>query len=1658
MALFDDLAPMEPTEDKVPSYLIAANNHNIGNKNVDMLEGGEERSFANRAYNMVGSAAVSGLNSFYNTGQWIGNLFSDKDVEYRKTEDVIASFDEDMSKYYQANRETADLVGFVATSFIPGIGGVKVFQAGTKALSLAKGGTITANMSKGLGILPGSRAALVKEATETFATSRLPFSYKNPEVMKALSSGFGQNVLESLAFETAVAVTMKKSPILTDLDFGQTVSNMMWGAGLGGAIGGTLSGIGAIHSIKKGIKAIDAKLHGVTQLDQGAAGTRSADELLILRNDLDTVPLNSPEGVQQAMYDALKSDKVSKAENKSRSLMTNLAGGDADLGNTLYVATSADSTTDFASKFLGLEGVRGWDKVKELTKKYKINEVELPEVPEGHTRAWFKEGESVATATRNADSTHWVDLAEGVTSINPAAGNLLHKPTHALKYLKTWGENMGKLSDDAPIALHLADMGELTVKNSGVQVGKNFIAVETKKLVDVSKISYEEALARNVWAMDDTVAPLTMGKNNQPIKVHANDIGLLTKAYREGFTGITVVDDSGAAVLVSPDKTSLLNHLAKTKDELAQAELRAGLDNGVNVEQMANKYDTNVGYLTGEQYSANMEEAVMGLMSAQKSWFSKFHANSTRPPLIESVKPWLKSQNHGMAYDATVFNKIDGFQVDAMAQIRARQEVYKAAAENASASTLTGNKHGLLPDITEAELQKVNRTGAGPGFVSYTNSELGSIGQKFELIGSLVTKWTGEARAKVATTFNAVNYNIINSPADSVVLSTVLQRVRAAGAEKYVIDEGGGGLILKKVRDFNRAMEEGVENLQPPVIAPHVEEMIPVDSPAVMDWLKTHVDSNGSRISQRNDLRTAQGYDSQWDPEIVYAPAPNPSRFKHHAFVVDESKMVSQGDTTMLYATDATSLEKQMAEARAQGFNVYTPDQSADYYRARGLYDHALSLSENQFDNSLRASGSSAPAFPLTGSPQEMIQDVMQWHANQETGLIKEAVSTKYWREFGIIKEMGKEYDSVSKAQIGFWNKVTNKADNPYQKYLNLALGEAPKSDYPVWQTLNDFVENVGNKTWNTVSNVWKNSKSPYDIDQVNGILKQYGVEMPATKAQLEAWTQHPAGNKAVSEFIQTQNAVLSSLTLRLDPINSLNNAISSPILTLTEAGSWVRSMYAGNEELAGELAKMMTVATPGTGDLVRSPAKLMAKAYANYWGEGSKELLQKYKNLNVVTDMTDQLKNLMETATITGTETAEELASRRLKMVEMGKKLVGAGEKWTGNKMAEEMNRFVSANIADQITSPLVARGLMDEKTAGVYINTFVNRTQGNIIAAQRPQMFQGPVGQAIGLFQSYQFNFMQQLMRYVGEGSKKDAMMLMAMQGSIFGMNGLPAFQAINQHIIGTASGNTKHKDAYTSINNAVGKDAGDWITYGLASNMLWDKDIKINLYSRGDISPRQLTVVPTSFDQVPIFAAHAKVYSALKGSVSNMQNGGDVWNSMLGGIEQQGVSRPLAGFARVARGFANDGVSYSASGKGNIISANELYSFANLARLSGAKPFDEAIAQDAMFRIQAYQSKDSAARTSLGAAVKTVLQGGGQPTPEQYTTFMEKYVKMGGKQEEFAKWYVSQAKAATTPQVNKLLTGNHSEYMQSIMGGRMLKTPQHVQQELANQNPEQ
>ncbi len=290
---------------------------------------------------------------------------------------------------------------------------------------------------------------------------------------------------------------------------------------------------------------------------------------------------------------------------------------------------------------------------------------------------------------------------------------------------------------------------------------------------------------------------------------------------------------------------------------------------------------------------------------------------------------------------------------------------------------------------------------------------------------------------------------------------------------------------------------------------------------------------------------------------------------------------------------------------------------------------------------------------------------------------------------------------------------------------------------------------------------------------------------------------------------------------------------------------------------------------------------------------------------------------------------------------------------------------------------------------------------------------------------------------------------MTMLGLQGTIFGMNGLPAFNAINTHLVGNAGGNTQHADIYQAIFSGAGKEAGEWIAYGAFSNFLgvFDPDLKTNLYSRGDVNPRSLTIVPTDPSKIPIVQATGRFFSNMKESVSQLQMGADFWPTILRAVEHNGLSRPLAGMAQVLGATTNaSGQIVATNQQGNLLMAHDLNFMNSAARILGAKPMDESMVQDAMYRINTYRANDAAKRQGLGEAIKTNILGGGEFSEEELSKFSQTYARSGGKQQEFNQFMARQYRNASNTQAEQLrskLSSAGSLQLQTLMGGESADT---------------
>ena len=258
-------------------------------------------------------------------------------------------------------------------------------------------------------------------------------------------------------------------------------------------------------------------------------------------------------------------------------------------------------------------------------------------------------------------------------------------------------------------------------------------------------------------------------------------------------------------------------------------------------------------------------------------------------------------------------------------------------------------------------------------------------------------------------------------------------------------------------------------------------------------------------------------------------------------------------------------------------------------------------------------------------------------------------------------------------------------------------------------------------------------------------------------------------------------------------------------------------------------------------------------------------------------------------------------------------------------------------------------------------------------------------------------------------------------------------------------------------------LGKEMGDWLMYGTASAMPafmssltgsdWGKNWP-SLYTRGDINPRHITLVPVTPGDIPAIDASIRVVKNLVDLGGKLVGGADISESLLQGLEHNGISRPLAGLAQVLN-------QKSTTSKGSLISAsNDFNLIASAARIAGSKPLDESIALNAQFRMQAYKASSLARQEALGERVKSHLYQNEFPPDDVMDGFMKDYAKSGGRIENFNAAMQRWSKDANVSVVEKLRSKMKSSYgqrMSEIMGGVPLEDYRNTQPTESEQTPQ-
>lgn len=1006
---------------------------------------------------------------------------------------------------------------------------------------------------------------------------------------------------------------------------------------------------------------------------------------------------------------------------------------------------------------------------------------------------------------------------------------------------------------------------------------------------------------------------------------------------------------------------------------------------------------------------------------------------------------YLKANNLRFTYGSSDLS--EGYaKANALVEVRRRQAEARTVMDNATTSYLNGRGANTIsiPNAVKRggydPTMEVTRSSGTQTFVSSQQGE--NLGEAmFQGIGSMFSRFRQSAIETANTALGTVGRRIQGNQAALAELAVVNAKL-ASGDYGVML-----GKELKEITELVKLVPEGQ------AIADSVSYIIPAETikiarmgsftaaelQASMVWrdkllsisaikhddvatfITNYGKLNGSYVNDRNTLNRLTGDSYDWNPHSIPAITPKLSDTPELATVT------IGGDKGIIAARNVRELQAKIAVITKNAPNAKVSTISQ-------IEKDALELNGFDWDNAITSNSTNADLRKLG----------VQWDVLPEasTGLVDRFIDSTVTRRVKLDRSYIREHyiEDFRKLELeaDAFGRVSKQAKNfslgselsPQERLINSALGLQNKEEYKLYRNLQEKVGELINAGANRIIGATAKlesalrSKKTSELDnawkEVADAQRNHGL--PAIYAGAEDYiiSTSNVGRDRASEVVSKMNAFTSYLMLRTDQIQGMVNAMSTPV-TLLPAIKELKT-FLNKEMLEGVLEKHAGVKIPFSTDSFLSDSKLMMESFAEF---GNKKLVEKYSAQGLISrDLATQLEAIESFGAVAATMNAAKIDGFLGKVGGLLTKL---------NDKSESLVRFAAVRSADKIiddavalASPHMARKLEDMRYS--ILNNVVTKVHGNYVASQRPTIFQGWGGQAIGLFQTYQFNLIQMLTRNIEQGDLKNAMRMVATQGTIFGGQSLPGFQAINNHIGEKTNART---DIYSETSKNFNKGFGDFLLYGAASSITAPFGTGINFYTRGDLTPRTPILIPTSVGEVPIVNFLTKFGKAA--TAAYQQAGVDMNEKVLWQLlAHQGFSRPLSGVGQLLLGGKT-----TATGT-TLLDFDDLdfKAMNSVVKLMGTSTTEESIKLGAFYRAKAYQSNRQAQLDRLGMGVRVASQQGGRVNVREV---MQSYMESGGDGANFDRWYQKQLLNVNESQYNLMkseLQSPEGRYLQSIL----------------------
>jgi hypothetical protein len=687
-----------------------------------------------------------------------------------------------------------------------------------------------------------------------------------------------------------------------------------------------------------------------------------------------------------------------------------------------------------------------------------------------------------------------------------------------------------------------------------------------------------------------------------------------------------------------------------------------------------------------------------------------------------------------------------------------------------------------------------------------------------------------------------------------------------------------------------------------------------------------------------------------------------------------------------VYARSQEEFNQKVAKLNEQFGQDYVITQStkstAEYHKALQDFDMGKQFQELFQDGTKGFRGRTADIAPdLVDTHNFTVDDIIGSLIRFDDYTIRSTVELKYADQLAMMRRTAEYLDEPRNLTVSrvLGKSAANIYDDTVRTMLDIPIERtgAMKLYDDVGEliaqkgsTVVDFVrahaQNLGRSAKNLAGRLQRpqtNSfNTPEDYEKFLSEVEGKGISLPIQKLTDEILASNdPAVTRSLEAYSKTLANILSTTMLRADPTHSILQLASSPLLGLPVLKEFAESMPA-------IASKYLTVSGPAGKE--PTIAKLYASGMAAFWKASPErdELLGLMKQRGVITDYLNDLLESTDSSTLTGNHTAQAVN-------EYTNKVAKFAGKWAGHYKSEEMSRFSLAWAMAQMGKEA---GIGTKELMPSILNA-VQKVHGNYNSVQRPQLFNGIVGQHVGMFQTYFFNMMQHVGKRIANGEKGKLAIMASMQAGLFGAQSLPGFSVLNNLVAATSSG---EMDLYSVSDSNDPNNMNAWAMYGLGSQALFGIDVS----SRGNLNPRYMTIVPTDMRDIATMNAFAGAIGNIADSFK-LANDPDIsgWTAFVHGLAHNGMNRPLQGVGTLLQGAVT-----SREGQVDVAqvwrdSAGEVAWSSIFGRLLGSRPVDEAIVRNHYYRQLSYDNMqrekvaDIATRVQLQQAVQGEVNWG-------------------------------------------------------------------------------